>query len=359
MQGQNKVFAKTFGMFANLIIIQISMVLAQYPTDLSKAHQDTLTLQLGKPVERELKGGEVHTYQTTITVGQYLYATVEQRGIDVVVTLFAPDGKRLTEVDNQKGTQRSESVTAIADISGSYHLEVRSLEKERVSGLYAVQIDDLRQATLQDKNRVAAERAFAEGLQLYLEGTAESLSKALKKNEEALSLWQVVEDRNRIAHALNAMGQIYLSLRENRKALEYCTQALPHMRACEDRPGEASTLNNIGAVYKNTGKMQNAIEFYKLALSVWQSLEDHSGEAATLNNLGTVYNDLGEIRRALDYYRQVLPLVRNMGDLRGEAITLNKIGSAHLSLGEYQKALDYHDKSLQLRRTIGDRRGEA
>src|ERR1700738_5132483 len=45
-------------------------------------------LELGKPIEMELKGGEVHSYSINLTAGQFLHLIVDQRGIDVVVTLF-------------------------------------------------------------------------------------------------------------------------------------------------------------------------------------------------------------------------------------------------------------------------------
>jgi hypothetical protein len=39
---------------------------------------------------------------------------VEQKGIDVAVTLFAPNGQKLAEVDSPNGTQGPEPVAWIA-----------------------------------------------------------------------------------------------------------------------------------------------------------------------------------------------------------------------------------------------------
>jgi len=41
----------------------------------------------GKPIERELSGGESHTYQLNVATGQYARVIVEQKGIDVVVSV--------------------------------------------------------------------------------------------------------------------------------------------------------------------------------------------------------------------------------------------------------------------------------
>src|SRR5687767_5238837 len=61
--------------------------------------KDAITLKLGKPVERDLAGGQFHSYRVVLTSGQYVYVVAVQRGVDVVVTLFDPNGKQLVEVD--------------------------------------------------------------------------------------------------------------------------------------------------------------------------------------------------------------------------------------------------------------------
>ena len=64
---------------------------------------DVRWLEEGKPIERELAGGESHSYQLNVSDGQYARVIVEQKGIDVVVSLFGPDGKLITAVDNPNG----------------------------------------------------------------------------------------------------------------------------------------------------------------------------------------------------------------------------------------------------------------
>ena len=53
--------------------------------------QEVATLEPGKPIERELAGGQKHIYQLALSQGQYANVTVEQRGVDIVVRLFATD----------------------------------------------------------------------------------------------------------------------------------------------------------------------------------------------------------------------------------------------------------------------------
>ncbi len=50
-------------------------------------------LTLNQPVERQIKGGETHSLEFEVKAGFY-GAGVEQKGIDVIVSLFASNGKR-------------------------------------------------------------------------------------------------------------------------------------------------------------------------------------------------------------------------------------------------------------------------
>ncbi len=102
-----------------------------------------------QPVERAMKGGEVHSYSIPLTVGQYLYVIVDQRGIDVALTLFGPDEKKLAEVDSPNYWQGPEPLSVIAEATGNYRLEVRSVEKTAVPGRYEARIAELRTATEQ------------------------------------------------------------------------------------------------------------------------------------------------------------------------------------------------------------------
>ena len=49
----------------------------------TQSSQESDSLEPGKPVERELSGGQSHSYKITMISGQYLHVVVTQQGIDV------------------------------------------------------------------------------------------------------------------------------------------------------------------------------------------------------------------------------------------------------------------------------------
>jgi CHAT domain-containing protein/Tfp pilus assembly protein PilF len=360
--------------------------------------QESSSLELSKPIERELSGGESHFYQITMSSGQFLHIEVRQLGIDVVVILYAPDGKKISEADSENLIEGSETVSAIAEAPGAYLIEARSAEKTAKAGRYEIKVEELRAATAEDRYREAGEVIFREAEQLrkgtleakrksvekYYEalelyrkasdrrGVADALNniglvhqslgepqKALEKFNDALSIFQAVGDRDGEATALTNIGAVFRSLGEMRKALEKFNEALPLRRAVGDRVAEAITLNDIGVVYQKLGENQKALEKHNEALSLWGAAGSREGEAAALNNIGLVYRSMGENQKALESYNKVLPILRAIGARRGEAVTLNNIGAVYRSLGEMRKALENYNESLSLLRALGDRSGEA
>jgi CHAT domain-containing protein/tetratricopeptide (TPR) repeat protein len=324
----------------------------------AQSFQESGSLELSKPIERELSGGESHFYKVTVSSGQFLHIVVRQRGIDVAVALFTPDGKKISEVDGEQATVGSETISVIAEATGAYRIEMRSTEKTGQTGRYQVKIEALREATAEDKYRVAAEALSLEA-DLLTRGTLEERKKSIEKYHEALELYRRATDRNGEAQTLNNIGEVYWSLGEMQKALEKYNDALLILQAVGDRRLEANTLNNIGLVYDSLGEKQKALEKYNDALPILQAVGDRRLEANTLNNIGLVYDSLGEKQKALEKYNEALPIWRAVGNRRGEAITLNNIGLVYDSLGEKQKALEKYNEALPIKRAVGDRSGEA
>jgi CHAT domain-containing protein/Tfp pilus assembly protein PilF len=320
--------------------------------------QESVSLEPGKPVERELSGAQSHFYKITMTSGQYLRVVVSQRGIDALVALYTPDGKKIGEVDSWRLTEGSETISAIAEATGAYRIEARSAEKTAKTGRYEIKVEELREATAEDKYRVVAGSLYREAEQLR-QGTLAERRKGIEKYQEASELYLRAGDSKEQAAALNNIGVIYHSLGKLQKALEKHNEALPIRRAIGDRRGEAITLDDIGVIYHSLGDTQKALEKYNEALQIRRAIGDSQGEATTLNNIGQVYRYLGEMQKALEKFNEALQIRRAIGDRMGEAATLNNIGITYRPLGEVQKALDNFNEALQIRRAIGDRRGEA
>ncbi|MBA3713145.1 MAG: tetratricopeptide repeat protein, partial [Pyrinomonadaceae bacterium] len=326
---------------------------------ISQEGADLRPLEPGKPIERELAGGQSHIYQIILASGQYMHVAVEQKGIDVAVKLSGIDGNPVADLDGSNGLRGSESVDWIAETADVYRLEVNAVGKEFDAGRYEIKLAELREPTEQDKDRAAAQKAFVEAKQLRSKGQKSSLEAALKKFEEALTLYRKVEDRAGEAGTLIWIGLVYSSLSETQKALEQYNQALSLRRALGDRGGEAIALNNIGRAYEVLGESRKALEQYNQALPLLRAVGDRGIEATVLNNMALALETLGELQKALEHYNQSLPLYGARGNRRGEAIAFLNMGAVYATQGELQKALEHYNQALSVLREAGDKRGEA
>jgi CHAT domain-containing protein/tetratricopeptide (TPR) repeat protein len=315
----------------------------------------TSDLKPGQPVERELKGGEAHTYRVALAAGEYVKVSVGQKSIDVVVRVFGPDGQKLTEVDNAGGT---ETVFAVAESPGEFRVEVQPSDKEAHAGVYEIRVEELRAATDKDRLAVAAEKLLEEGDQLRDQRTAESRRKAILKYEEALPLWRDAGEKTGEAQTFNEMGVAYSGLGEPKRAVEFYSQAMPLWRALGDRTNEAITLTNMGTAYWRFGESQKALDSHGQALRLARAAGEKQIEALTLSNTGSVYWSLGQPQEALKYFNQALSIFQTLGNQRLQAVTINNIATAYQQLGELQKALESLTQSIALRRALGDRQGE-
>ncbi len=359
-------------LFAVLLITQLSVFnLAQIKQD--AANQP---LEQGKPIERELKGGEIHNYIFKPEAGQFVAIIVDQRGIDVVAVLFAPDGKQLAEVDSPNGSKGPESVLFVAKESGNYRLEVRPLEKT-ATGLYEIKIDAFRTATLQEikqdkiKNLAAAlvsantEEARAALLandkelvtaelvrELHEYGrrfrSQRNYPSALAISRLALGLAEQLGDKIGISDALYSIGTIFFNQRDGTQALEYQQKSLVLRESLGDKTKIADSLNVIGSIYNQQNNPSKALEYYQRSLALYLETGDKQSIGGIYFNIANTYQRGGDNAQAQEAFLKSLLFIEATGNKALLANTLFNLGLTNFLLGNYAQALDYYRKGLRL-----------
>jgi CHAT domain-containing protein len=362
--GSEMLYPLVFVSFVCLLFVSnhVPNVLAYPSSRLSPAkvfQQEVTTLVSGASVERELKGGEVHNFRVSLVRGQFMHVLVRQLGMDVVVTTFGPDAKRLFSVDSPNGSWGTEPVVFIAKTSGDYRLEVRPANEKAPAARYEIRIAALREATPADRDHVEAQRTFEEAETLRAQAKADSRRAAIEKYKRALSLFEKAGERSGQAFTLYTLGFAHAELGEFRLTLEYTGQALPLFRALGDDTMEGFALNLIGSADDFLGELPKALEYLNQALVVFKKQANHASEASVLNNIGRISYQNSDWQKALENYSQALALFRLIKDRNREAIALHNIGVTYYSLGEQEKALDYFQQALALGRAVGDKRREA
>ena len=122
------------------VTLLLSLILLQTGPLRSQTAQNEL--QKGKTVFREINSGEAHQYIVKLEADQFVFFKLIQQGIDLIITTYDPDGKKIEEFDSPNGENGPENITLITHKKGNYLLEVSPLVASVPSGNY--QLDMVR-----------------------------------------------------------------------------------------------------------------------------------------------------------------------------------------------------------------------
>lgn len=350
----------------------------------------------GVPVESELAAGQSQVYQVELPAQGAWRIAVEQRGIDVILEISGPDGKRLAAVDSPLDRQGPETALVEPEVAGLYLVRVRSREPGAPVGRYEIRVAEI---PADDRHRLAAERAVTRAGVSYLEGTPEARRAAIAGHRQALEEWRAISDHPQEARSLYALAVLARLTNDTRQALAWGLEVVPLWQAQGDRRWEGATWNEIGLDRWLLGESAEGKAAFEKALALQRESGDRYGEGVALSNLclmdlsrgelraglacydralpvlhqvmaqglegsallsvGRVYDVLGEPDQARDRFQQALERMRATADRGGEARTLNHLGLLGYTLGDYQEATAHFGQALEAFRALDDRRWQA
>ncbi len=313
----------------------------------------------GAAVEGTAIAGRTLSHFLDFDSGQYVHLTLEPLGVAIVATLLDPSGTVVAEARDPDGGDGPVRLSVIVEHAGAYELRLAVPGPEGRSGRYRLRLDPPRAATEDDRLRVRAAQAYADGGRLGAQETAESSRAAMTRYEEARDISHRVGDAGEEAEALTGIGGLQFGQGSTREALATVQDALVLYRTAGDRRGEATTLNNLGAATWSLGDALGALEYYERALPIVRELGLVRLEASIVSNIGSVHKNLGDARTALAFYERSLPLRRQAGDLGGEATSLSNMGVAYRMLGDRRRALAAYEEALPLARAAHDTAAES
>jgi CHAT domain-containing protein len=350
------------------------------------------TLELGKPVTRELHGGESHEYQVALSAGQFARVLIYQKTIDMRVDVFSLDNSLILGA-NAGAIGQFESASLIAPAAGMYRIRASSVDGLAPVGEYEIKLAEVKAATDVDQHRVAGDKALADSMALYVQQKAEAKRAAIQKAEEAVEHWHAAHETNRESWTMAFAGYVYKELGEKQKSLDITNQALQIARDTADVPaqewalvnlayayenfgdvkrglelfGETQellkkhldkdvklrTLNGIGVSHAALGELKQAIADFQEAVAVCRELHCQFLEATLINNMAVTWGYLGEYQKQIDLLKSIIALRQRFQDRAGEAVGLNNMGTAYSNLGEYQKAMDSYTAAYNIAHELG------
>jgi CHAT domain-containing protein/Tfp pilus assembly protein PilF len=319
----------------------------------AQGEPDVRLLEPGKPIERELAGGQSHSYRLALTADQYVLVAVEQRGISVVVQLLGPDSKQIMEFDSDGKDGGQQLVSQVAEASGSYRLNVRANQEGAKAGRYEIRVVELRGATERD-------RVLQEARQLHAEGVR--LSRAAKYDEALPLLERALGFREKtlgpgdplVGQALNSAGNLYWRKGDYAKAEPLYRRALEITQKEQgaEHPDVATALNSLANLYHSKGDYLRAESLYQRALSIREKAQgpEHPDIAAPLNNLANLYREKGDYDKAEPLLQRALVIrEKALGpNYATVAAPLNSLATLYWTKGDYGRAEPLYQRALAI-----------
>ena len=318
---------------------------AQNTTEASK-------LELGKSVERQLTGGQKHSYALSLLSGDYFKVVFKQQGISIGATLELPDGKVVLLFDPiiKKGDS---SIERVVETTGTYKLNVFTTTQAPL-GRYEIRIAALRPANEDDRALEQARvlyldffRANREGR--YLEARI-PLIRSLEIRERVLG-----PDHAAVADTLQRLAGSLINTGDYAAAEAYRLRALKIFERVlgSDNPDFANELNQLGSLYRQKGDYLKAIDTYLRALRIFERAQALEGfvVAQMLGDLGSVYYLQGDYTSAARYAeRSRATWEKLMGpDHFHLEPSFAFLGRVAYDAGDYVKAEKMFQRALELR----------
>ena len=201
-----------------------------------------------------------------------------------------------------------------------------------------------------------------EAVMLLLSGYAysqlEQNQKAIEKYEQSIALARAAGESKGEATALLHLGLLQGKLGEWQKAMDNFDKALPLFRASGETQGEVLALSVLGSLHVQLGKPEELISYYNKVLEIVRVTRSPEGEAAILTAMAPLYAETNQPEKARETLEQAVAKYHTIGFPRGEAIALMTLGLMHSFELETPKALKYYEQALPLFRTVHDRLGE-
>ncbi|MBE9080364.1 CHAT domain-containing protein [Romeria aff. gracilis LEGE 07310] len=286
-------------------------------------------------------GSLYDVYEVEGQAGQSITIHLESEAFDTYVLFMNTNGELIDESDDVSNQNTNSQLSVIFANDGVYKILANSYDNTG-RGRYQLRVTEASQSEI---NLAEAHRFLNQGLQ---QDYSSQYQEALQSFQQALALYQNIDDQRGEAVSLSNIGGIYLSLGQYERSIEFLQQASAIDHAIGYLPGEAVTLGRLGLAYESLGRYERAIEFYQQALKITREINDRSSQASILSNMSLVYHSLSQFDRAIELQQQALSIAHEIGDHLSELNALGNLGLSYASLGQYGRAIDFHLKALTI-----------
>ena len=185
------------------------------------------------------------------------------------------------------------------------------------------------------------------------------LKNAVSKATESLTVWQRLEDEQKIPMSLMETGVTLINMGQDREAHTLLKEAEALFRESGAAYFHAITLVHLGNVALGLGNSDEAQKWHEQAHPIFKEIGEEWGLSFVLNNLGEVARVNGNYEQAYSYYKESEAFLRATGDKGDLARLVHTLGYIAAHRGDNVLAEAQFRESLAMFRKLGNKRGIA
>ena len=327
-----------------LLAITIFLICFCRGTIFSQTDGD-FALEVEKPIERELKGGEVQGYELKLSAGQFLRVTAAERGIDVLLRVINPDGVKLVEVDTPNNSN-PEVLLCLSETDGVHRIEVVSPNEKADSGKYVLKLVELREGTEDDMHFGAAQKILREANSVLSDGKPDSTNRAKDKIESAAAQYELIKNNLQLkADGFLIIAKMLRAHGASEQSLTYYDRAASAYEAAGLKSEAAIT---IGASALMSPSMIGYIRRYEKVRSLAKEIGSRRFEIGSMIQIGNGYYWMGDFPNSLEILHEALKMSQEDNSKWYIGMIYGVLGGIYLTLSDFAKAMDYNLKALEV-----------
>jgi predicted ATPase len=216
---------------------------------------------------------------------------------------------------------------------------------DRILATSSEEVTPVRAAALQMSSRMAMWRG--------------DLNSAVERASKSLTVWQRLEDEQKVPMSLMETGVTLINIGKDREAHSLLKEAEALFRESGASYFHAITLVHLGNVSLGLGNSDEALGWLERAYPIFKGIGEPWGLSFALNNLGEVARVKGNFEQAYEYYKESEGLLRATGDKGDLARLVHTLGYIASHEGDDRLAEVQFRESLAMFRRLGNKRGIA
>ena len=303
--------------------------------------QDTIALEPGMTVTRELSGGQHLHFQFEMVQGKYSAIVVDCGNMRAKIRLYDTIGTTISQ-SYTKPYSPKQTAEIAAKSTGSYWLDVENMLPKAPPGTCAV---------LLGAAHPASEQEFQLQEARELTYSAEALAVAAKFDEVREPAQKALELLERVRGSEDPLlaTPVFLLAQSSLMKGNYPSAEALFLRALKIREKAAgpeadyvTIISNLGNVYAEMGEFDKAELFFKRAVDILQKVGGPQDPAVAfqLLNLASVVDEKGNYTEAISLYKRAIAIEEKVygPDYPGIAFINANLAGMYAEKGDYSSA---------------------